>query len=409
MKRILAILLTVANALGVLGQATQPCIVKQYNQKLPKTPLGGVEVMVSNAGSQVSANDGTLVLSFRTLKSGDKVNLVSARKMGFEVMNTDAVRQWFISRDKTAFDLVMMNSEDFASRKKNLSETATERYRTKYEQAMRKFERLKAEGELKEEEFNRRCDTLEFFYQNQLSNLNNYIDRFARIDLSVVSAEEQHILELVERGEIDEAVKAYEALDISSKLRQAREAKKTLMDAKDRIESEVDNQEQTIEELKAKQRREIATLKLAGGRENYHKVACMLKENVDADTTDIRALYEYAIFAYAQKDFSKGEEYLLRLLRHEDKHNRIALLQNQMGTLYYFLHKYDKAKKYYLMALESFTYLSELDPDANLSYLESVTTNLAILYTDEGDYEKSGGILSEVAGHLFPTTRPGLR
>ena len=184
-------------------------------------------------------------------------------------------------------------------------------------------------------------------------------------------------------------MKAYEALDISCKLRQAREAKKTLMDAKDRIESEVDNQEQTIEELKAKQRREIATLKLAGGRENYHKVACMLKENVDADTTDIRALYEYAIFAYAQKDFSKGEEYLLRLLRHEDKHNRIALLQNQMGTLYYFLHKYDKAKKYYLMALESFTYLSELDPDANLSNLESVTTNLAILYTDEGDYEKA--------------------
>lgn len=382
-------MLGVANVLGALGQATQPCIVKQYNQTNPKTPLGGVEVMVSNAGSQVSDNDGTLVLSFRTLKPGDKVKLLSAQKAGFEVMNTDAVRQWFISRDNTAFELVMMNSQDFASRKKSLTETATERYQAKYEKAMRKFERLKEEGKLKEEEFNRRCDTLEFFYQNQLSNLDNYIDRFARIDLSELSVEEQHIIELVEKGKIDKAVEAYEQLDLSGKLRQAREARKTLLDAKDKIETEVDHQNQAIDELLAKQRREITTLKLAGGKENYQKVASILKENVDADTTDTRALYEYAIFAYSQKDFSKGEEYLLRLLRHEDKHNRIALLQNQMGALYYYLHKYDKAKKYYLMAFDSFTYLSELDPDANLSHLESVISNLAILYTDEGDYAKA--------------------
>lgn len=389
MKKILVVLLAVANVLCVLGQATQPCIVKQYNQKLPKTPLGGVEVTVSNAGSQVSADDGSFVLNFRTLKPGDKVNLVSARKTGFEVMNTDAVRQWFISRDKTIFELVMMNSEDFAMRKKNLTETATERYQAKYERAMRKFERLKAEGKLKEEEFNRRCDTLEFFYQNQLTNLDNYIDRFARIDLSEVSDEEQRILEMVEQGKIDKAVEAYEKLDISNKLRQAREARKTLLDAKERIETEVGHQDQAIDELMAKQKREIATLKLAGGRNNYQKVASILKENALADTTDAKAMIEYAYFSHTQKNYNEEKEFLLRSLRHENNPNRLGFLQNQTGALYFFLQDFNKAEEYYLMALESITHLSEQDPDANLPDMEMIMENLAVLYTELGEYPKA--------------------
>lgn len=55
MKRLSAILFLAVLFIQVASaQSTQPCVVKQYNQKEEKTPLPGVEVMVSNAGSKVS-------------------------------------------------------------------------------------------------------------------------------------------------------------------------------------------------------------------------------------------------------------------------------------------------------------------------------------------------------------------
>ena len=134
------------------GQATQPCVVMQYNQKSAKTPLSGVEVVASNAGSTVSDADGRLTLSFRTLKPGDKVNLISAKKAGYEIFNSEAVTQWNISRDQTPFTLVLVKKAYFDQLKAKLTETSSENYKAKYLQAMKEVDKLKQEGKLKEEE-----------------------------------------------------------------------------------------------------------------------------------------------------------------------------------------------------------------------------------------------------------------
>ena len=173
------------------SQTTQPCVVTQYNQKQPKTPLAGVEVMASNAGSTVSGADGRLTLSFRTLKPGDKVRLISAKKAGYELFNSEAVEQWNISRNSTPFSLVLVKSEYFSRLKGKLTQSSTDSYQSKYQQAVRELERQKKAGKMKEEEYNRKYDDLEAKYQEQLTNLDNYIDQFARIDLSEVSEEEQ--------------------------------------------------------------------------------------------------------------------------------------------------------------------------------------------------------------------------
>ena len=398
MKQLLLTIAILSATLSVMGQAIQPCIVKQYNRKMPKTPLSGVEVIVSNAGSQISASDGKLVLNFRTLKPGDKVNLISAQKSGFEVMNTEAVEQWFISRDQTAFEMVMVNSEDFARLKKNLTEASTESYRTKYRQAMLELEQQKKAGRLKEEEFSRKCDTLETSYKNQLKNLGNYIDQFARIDLCKVSVEEQHILEMVEQGKIDDAVKAYEELDITSKLRQARENKKNLSEAKARIEEEETRQDQAIKELKAKQEREIATLKLAGGKDNYDKIARLLKENALADSTDIIAIRNYANFSLLQKDFKEAEDFYLMALKTEielfsqkpDAYRaELSKEYNNLGTLYINLLDYKKAEYYLLKSLEEKAKLFDQNPDAFRNDLAIGQHNLGRLYSNLNDYTKA--------------------
>ena len=113
MKHFAVSFLSLFFSLATLAQSTQPCLVMQYNQKEKKTPLPGVEVIVSNAGSSVSNQAGRLTLSFRTLKPGDKVNLISAKKIGYEVFNLEAVQQWFVSRDQSPFTLVLVKKEYF--------------------------------------------------------------------------------------------------------------------------------------------------------------------------------------------------------------------------------------------------------------------------------------------------------
>ena len=388
MKRIFLIFLALLAACSALmAQSTQPCVVTQYNQKSAKTPLSGVTVMVSNAGSTVSDNAGRLTLTFRTLKPGDKVNLISAKKAGFELFNTEAVEQWIISRDQTPFSLVMVSTEYFEALKAKLSQTSTDSYQRKYEQAVRELEAQKQAGKLQEEAFNRKYDELEARYQIQLSNLDNYIDQFARIDLSQVSAEEQRILEMVEEGRIDEAVEAYGALDLEGRLREARESKKALVEAKARIEAEEARQESAIRELKVRQEREIATLKLAGGKENYDKIGRILKENALADTTDIGASWTYAEFAKGQKDYREAARfYLLCQQGWADSPDRLSQVWTNLGYIYYNAHDYDRAREYWTRAWEYRTRMFALNPDAYRSGLAILQLNLGDLYSDLQDF-----------------------
>ena len=389
MKRPVFTLLILAIALTAMAQATQPCIVKQYNQKQQKTPLAGVQVEVRDAQSATSAANGAVTLKFATLKPGDRVTVRRIIKPGYEIFNKAVIDQWTITRGATT-EIVLVQSSYFAQLKSKLTQSSTDNYKKKYEQEKAEKERLLKAGKLKEEEYRQQLNDLEDQYDNALKNLDNYIDQFARIDLSEVSAEELRILDMVEEGKIDEAVKAYEALDISGKLRQARENKKALSEAKARIEEEEAQQEQAIKDLKEKQQREIATLKLAGGKENYDKVARILKENALADTTDIDAVKEYAVFAYAQHDFKDAERfYLIALNSSKDNIYLQSVFQNNLGNLYSGLHDYAKAEEYYLKVLENNNQLFSQNPDAYRADLAMTQNNLGALYSYLHDYAKA--------------------
>ncbi|MCR5709158.1 MAG: tetratricopeptide repeat protein [Bacteroidales bacterium] len=390
MKRLTHVLIALFAAFSFsFAQSSQPCVVTQYNQKEPKTPVAGVAVMASNAGSTVSDNEGKLTLVFRTLAPGDKVNLINAKKAGFELFNTEAVQQWNISRDQTPFSLILVRKEYFDALKEKLTQTSTDSYQRKYEQAVRELEQQKKAGKMKEEEFNRKYDELEAQYQTQLSNLDNYIDQFARIDISEVSAEEQRILEMVEDGRIDEAVEAYGELDISGKLRQARENKKAFAEARARIEEAEAREEKAIKELKARQEREIATLKLAGGKDNYDKIGRILKENALADTTDIDAVWTYAYFAMSQKDYREAERFWLMCLDGcGDSPDKLSSVWTNLGFIYYSIHDYGRAKEYWTRAWEYRTRLSARNPDAYRQGLANLQLNLGLLHRVLQDYGK---------------------
>jgi hypothetical protein len=57
------------SCINVAGQVQQTGIVSEYNEKLAKTPLPAVELVVHNAGSTISDKRGMFTLSFENIET----------------------------------------------------------------------------------------------------------------------------------------------------------------------------------------------------------------------------------------------------------------------------------------------------------------------------------------------------
>ncbi len=436
MKRTILTIIILTVALTAMAQATQPCVVKQYNQKQQKTPLAGVQVEVRGAQTATSAANGALSLQFATLKPGDRVPFRSATKAGFELMNKTAVEQWNISRTQEPFEIVLVQSAYFSQLKSNLKQSSVDSYHKKYEQTRTELEKLKKEGKLKEQEYYDKLNELEDRYDSQLKNLDTYVDQFARIDLSELSEQEQQFIELAHAGRLDEAAEAYATLNAAGKYITAVENVRKLNEDIAKLEDEKAHHQEAAKTFFAMLQRQVNTLKLAGGEENYKKAGDLLKRAAMADTTNVEVVYEYALFTQNQRDFSeaerfwmicwrncgdnqdlqfvilnnlgallanindyaKAEEYYLMALENRnrlfsqtpgDYKSGVAMEQHNLGYLYYCSHDYSKAEEFLLKALENYTQLFEQDPDAYRASLASTQNNYGLLCSSLRNYSKA--------------------
>ena len=356
MKRAFLYFVIFATALTAMAQATQPCIVKQYNQKQQKTPLAGVQVEVRGAQTATSAANGSVTLQFATLKPGDRVPFRAATKAGFELMNKTAVEQWNISRDQKPFEIVLIQSTYFTQLKGKLKQSSVDSYHEKYEKALAELERLQKEGKLKEEEYRQKLDELEDHYDNQLKNLDAYVDQFARIDLSELSEQEQRFVELAHAGRLDEAAEAYNALNAAGKYITAVENVRRLNEDIAKLEDEKAQQQKAAKTFFAVLQRQVNTLKLAGGEESYKKAGELLKRAALADTTNVDAVWEYALFALGQNDFNDAERFhLMSLNNHKDDSYWQMSVENNLGRLYYKMHDFVKSEEFFLRAFPWFS------------------------------------------------------
>ena len=429
MKRILCFSLFLLLSVTIMAQ-TQQGVAYRYNGRNARTPLGNVTISYdANKRSTISAENGTFALTLTGKQMGDRIGQVTVKKREMMVFNQQAVDEWSIRKEPLM--LILCNADEFEKQKENLIAIGRREAKKKYDKQKAELEAQLNASKIKEAEYEEALDKAYEELETLQKNMDKYVDAFVRIDLSEVSAEEQRILDMVNEGRIDEAVDAYEKLDISGKLRQARENKKALSEAKTKIEEEETRQAQVIEELIAKQEREIATLKLAGGKENYDKVGRMLKENALADTTDYNAAYRYATFAEFQNDIDEAERFYLICLNNYPKDSLFKLhsvigdfygsemvlkktvaishfiaamemaheqgnfewediARINLGVLYYETYQFDKAEIYYKECLDYRTKRVEQEPsEDNISSLVSPQLNMGYLYASKGDSAKA--------------------
>lgn len=269
----------------VAAQCRQTVLVEEYTGTSRRRPLPGVTLEVKFANSGVSDKSGLLTLHFPTRQRGERVECRRIEKPGYEIFNKEALAQWCID-PSTPFRLVMCRTDRFKQLCDLYSATASRSYRAQYDRERRALARLRRQGRIQQAEYFRRLRSAEAFYEKQLDNLQNYVDRFARIDLSEISARERHIIRLVQKGRINEAIAAYNRMDIVPKLLKGLSQKSRIDTSLSHLNTLHDSIATSTAALLKAAGREVDLLVATGGRQNMQQALRICSTIADLDTTD---------------------------------------------------------------------------------------------------------------------------
>ena len=382
------------------AQSTQIGFVKEYNEKLVKTPLGQVEIVISNASSTVSDANGIFQLQFRTLKPGDKVNVRRIEKNGYEVFNKEALEQWYISRNNSPFTIVMCRSDRFKRIRDAYSRVSSE----SYEKALKKEEtRLDAErkaGKLKQDEYETALKKLNEEYDRQLEDLDNYVDRFARIDLSELSAAEAEIIELVQHGDIDEAIRRYEQQHLEDRYKEQVLVSSKAQAAIDTLAMVKNQALMSRDSLFASILRKNEMLRLAGGRDNFEKIGQSLKTTALNDISYYPAVWEYAEYSFDQNVFDEALRFYGICSTLTKDPAKLIQIHSRLGSLQLKQNHFNESERSFLKALEYSEILWAADSTYYRSLLAESQDNLAHLYARMRNFRKAEAFFYESQKHF---------
>lgn len=275
----LAALLCLSSFTLAEAQSVQQGQVLLYHGREAKTPLAGVSVSASNAGSVISDAEGLFTLQFRTLKVGDPIQFRRIDLNGYEVMNTEALEVARIAAQSdnggtsdNRLTIVLCSSEELANLRDGYHTQAAERYKQQLDKAQQEVEQLKQEGKIREEEYNQRMDDLEEQFNQQLQTLDTYVDKFARIDLSELDAFEQEIIALVQEGRFDEAIARYDDQHLTERLQQGIAEQRQLNNDLQMLDAAIEAKEEEASRLEKNIDKQIELLRKVGGEENERKI-----------------------------------------------------------------------------------------------------------------------------------------
>lgn len=394
MRKFIGFLLLAIAPVCTNAQTVQAGIVKEYNEKNQKTPLPGVELNIKSANSTVSDKKGGFTLNFLTLKPGEKVNVRRIEKLGYEIFNKDAIEQWNLN-PKEPFLVVMCRSDKFKRIRDNYERVSSESYAQQFKKEQEALTKLRDEGKIKEAEYQLQLAKLTENYEKQLDNIETYVDRFARIDLSELSAVEQQIIELVQQGKLEEAIAKYEAENYVEKYNTEVNELNEISEAITQLTEIQAEKMQTRDNLLAAINRHIKTLQIAGGEINLQKIDNIYNNLLTNNKSNLQIALDYIAFLNTYSKFDKALEVYDNIrpflnttpLLQEKLLTNIGNTYNQTQKLNEAIGSYEQA----LCVLDS----SDLSDDYIRGRKEIILSNLGIAYLRKRDYQKALSVFDE--------------
>lgn len=291
------------SATTMFGQTTQKGFVFEYNDKMQKVPLANVEIVVTNAASTVSDANGEFTLHFRQLKPGDRILIRRCIKPGYSIADESALEHLYITGDDSQVSILLCRTEKLMELRKTMVRQATEKATMRYEDDQKQLTISLKEQSITKAEYDRKLEELRQQYEAKLDNIENYIDRFVKLDLTALTAEEQKIMEYVRDGNFDKAMAAYDKLDLSGRLmRQNQNVAQLEKASKAMSESERQLQDQR-KELRNAVLRQAGLCRMQGGSAMNEKVKQLVRDLALVDTTNLYNMLVYARLELEQSDF----------------------------------------------------------------------------------------------------------
>ena len=182
-----------------------------------KRAIANVRLTVAGAEPTTSGADGSFTLKFSTLGMGDKIaHSKQPYYQGMKVFNKTEFENWFIRKEPVR--LIMCKIDEFEELKNIYYERGKASVKDKYE---KKIAALKKDAA----DYWQQLQELQEEYDRVMDNLRNSADAMARIDQSEIDSHMRQVLTLYEQGEVDEAMKLLESLNLDEKYLQSIERK----------------------------------------------------------------------------------------------------------------------------------------------------------------------------------------
>lgn len=285
MRKLKLTLISILTLFSASAQITQNGVVMEYNEKNKKTPISGVVINVHGAATAISDQNGEFTLQFLNLQPGDKINVRKIEKPGYEIFNKDAIAQWNLNPNNP-FIIVMCRSDKFKKIRDNYEAAISANYKKQYDRELSTLNKLKADSTIDEEEYNKHLLEIQETYEKQLDSLDNALDRLSSLDLSELTTQEQEIIDLVNKGHINEAIEKYDKLCSESEYNRSLNQTKEEEAAIKRLQQLHESTKKQSKDLLKAITNQIEVLKLTNNEANLEKALEIYRSLAELDNDD---------------------------------------------------------------------------------------------------------------------------
>lgn len=334
---LLRFLLMLTFSVRAFAQSVEVGYVKEYNGTASKTPLSGVELSVKGAPSTVSGEDGSYELHFAVLKPGETVDYNDIYKSGYVIFNKDALKYWRISNSKKYFVIVMCKESAFRELKKKYYNIFDQSYKKDYEHQLAEINKKYKDDLISVE---REKAEVEKRYKEKLSDINNYVELFARIDENEMDEKTALAIRYINEGNIVKGIEVYEELNLQRQVQMQLEKLRSGEKLVDIGQQMINNSVEDLLNLVNKLKQQIGFYNMGGS--SYDKKRASTAESIILIYQKLNAITP-----------NKYNEELGRWLCFLERYAEAAALPSRIGLYYHSI-------RYQVQVVKERTYLDSL-------------------------------------------------
>jgi len=333
------------------AESLQRVVVREYipDVKNPtlnasKHPLPNVEVNVKGAGSTVTDADGTCVLRFNLLNGGDRIVVRQIARPGYEVLNPELLNDLVIRRDDKPLEVVMISQENAIKLSRIISQQVGEQVD---KMRLRELDEL----DILAVDYDTKRKAIISKYEARLDDIDQYIDRLVRVDITRVSANESAAFKAFSEGNLEMALQIFDNENLIQQYRETISSLNAVQSAHAKVDEEKDAQLQSQKDIQYFLKTQITMLEMEGSEESLLKAKSLLEQLLDIDPFGEYQAKEYLSIILAMKQFDYAKPTLNKLLAdYTISPERRCRLAINLGAILYAEKKYDEV----ILLLEPF-------------------------------------------------------